>query len=114
MRYTKFRHRLYAVGGNSEAAFVYMINGVLCSLSAMLVLSRFSTANYNMSLGYEMETITACVVGGISLSGTPQVEYTEGTIKLLASSNFAEYTDWNMEVQVSRYQSKLKEPNLLN
>jgi ribose/xylose/arabinose/galactoside ABC-type transport system permease subunit len=81
MRYTKFGRRVYAVGGNSEAAFlagininrykfiVYMINGVLCSLSAMLVLSRLSAANYNMSLGYEMETITACVVGGISLSG---------------------------------------------
>jgi ribose/xylose/arabinose/galactoside ABC-type transport system permease subunit len=81
MRYTKFGRRVYAVGGNSEAAFlagininrykfmVYTINGFLCGISAMLVLSRLASANYNMSLGYEMETITACVVGGIALSG---------------------------------------------
>jgi ribose/xylose/arabinose/galactoside ABC-type transport system permease subunit len=81
MRYTKFGRRVYAVGGNSEAAFlagininrykfiVYMLNGLLCGISAMLVLSKLSAANYNMALGYEMETITACVVGGITLSG---------------------------------------------
>jgi ribose/xylose/arabinose/galactoside ABC-type transport system permease subunit len=81
MRYTKFGRRVYAVGGNSEAAFlaginisrykfiVFTINGLLCGISAMLVLSKLSAANYAMALGYEMETITACVVGGITLSG---------------------------------------------
>jgi ribose/xylose/arabinose/galactoside ABC-type transport system permease subunit len=81
MRYTKFGRRIYAVGGNSEAAFlaginvnrykfiVFVINGVLCSVSAMLVLSKLSAANYSMAVGYEMETITACVVGGVALSG---------------------------------------------
>jgi ribose/xylose/arabinose/galactoside ABC-type transport system permease subunit len=81
MRYTKFGRRIYSVGGNAEAAFlaginvtkykfiVFAINGLLCSITAMLVLSKLSAANYNMALGYEMEAITACVVGGISLSG---------------------------------------------
>jgi ribose/xylose/arabinose/galactoside ABC-type transport system permease subunit len=35
----------------------------------MLVLSKLSAANYSMAAGYEMETITACVVGGVALSG---------------------------------------------
>jgi ribose/xylose/arabinose/galactoside ABC-type transport system permease subunit len=81
MRYTKFGRRVYSVGGNAEAAFlaginvnrykflVYTINGFLCGITAMLVLSKLSAANYNMASGYEMEAITACVVGGISLSG---------------------------------------------
>jgi ribose/xylose/arabinose/galactoside ABC-type transport system permease subunit len=81
MRYTKFGRRVYAAGGNSEAAFlagvnvknyklaVYMINGAICSVSALLVLSRLSAANPNMAVGYELEAIAACVVGGISLSG---------------------------------------------
>ncbi len=81
MRFTKFGRRVYAAGGNSEAAFlagvnvknyklsVYMINGVICSLSAMLVLSRLSAANPNMAVGYELEAIAACVIGGISLAG---------------------------------------------
>ena len=81
MRYTKFGRRIYAIGGNSEAAFlaginvnfykflVFSINGFLCGATAMLVLSKLSAANFNMASGYEMEAITACVVGGVSLSG---------------------------------------------
>lgn len=81
MRFTKFGRRVYASGGNSEAAFlagvnvknyklaVYMINGVICSISALLVLSRLSAANPNMASGYELEAIAACVIGGISLVG---------------------------------------------
>ena len=81
MKYTKYGRRVYAVGGNSEAAFlaginvrhykfmVYVINGIICSISAMIVLSRLSAANPNMAVGYEMESITACVAGGVSLMG---------------------------------------------
>jgi ribose/xylose/arabinose/galactoside ABC-type transport system permease subunit len=81
MRFTKFGRRIYAAGGNSEAAFlagvnvknyklaVYILNGLICSISAMLVLSRLSAANPNMAVGYELEAIAACVIGGISLSG---------------------------------------------
>jgi ribose/xylose/arabinose/galactoside ABC-type transport system permease subunit len=81
MRYTKFGRRVYAMGGNPEAAYlaginvkrykvlVFSINGFLCGITAMLVLSRLSAANYNMTLGYEMEAITACVVGGVALTG---------------------------------------------
>lgn len=81
MKYTKFGRRVYSVGGNPEAAFlaginvvrykfiVFAINGLLCSITAMLVLSKLSAANYGMALGYEMEAITACVVGGVSLAG---------------------------------------------
>ena len=81
MRYTKFGRRVYSIGGNAEAAFlaginvnlykfiVYVINGILCGVTGMLVLSKLSAANYNMASGYELESITACVVGGVALSG---------------------------------------------
>jgi ribose/xylose/arabinose/galactoside ABC-type transport system permease subunit len=81
MRYTKFGRRVYAVGGNGEAAYlaginvkrykmlVFSINGLLCGITSMLILSRLSAANYSMTLGYEMDAITACVVGGVALTG---------------------------------------------
>ena len=81
MKYTKYGRRVYAVGGNSEAAFlaginvrrhkflVFVVSGLMCSISAMIVLSRLSAANPNMAVGYEMESITACVAGGVSLMG---------------------------------------------
>ena len=81
MRYTKFGRRVYSIGGNAEAAFlaginvsrykfyVYTINGFLSGVTAMLVLSKLSAANFNMASGYELESITACVVGGVALSG---------------------------------------------
>jgi ribose/xylose/arabinose/galactoside ABC-type transport system permease subunit len=81
MKYTKYGRRLYAIGGNPEAArlaginirrnkFVtYIANGFFCTVAAMIVLSKLSAANANMASGYEMQAITACVVGGVSLSG---------------------------------------------
>jgi ribose/xylose/arabinose/galactoside ABC-type transport system permease subunit len=81
MKYTKYGRRIYAVGGNAEAAFlaginvrhykmmVFIVNGLMCSISAMIVLSKLSAANPNMAVGYEMESITACVAGGVSLMG---------------------------------------------
>ncbi len=81
MRYTTFGRSIYAVGGNAEAAYVsginvklhkllaYIICGMLCSISAMIILSKLSGANATMASGYDMDSITACVVGGISLIG---------------------------------------------
>lgn len=81
MRYTKFGRSIYAVGGNAEAAYVsginvklhkllaYVICGIMCSIASMIILSKLSGANATMASGYDMDSITACVVGGISLIG---------------------------------------------
>ena len=78
---TRFARRVYAIGGNNEAArlaginvkryvfSLYVITGVLCSISAVLLTSRLNAAVAAAGTSYEMDVISACVVGGTSLSG---------------------------------------------
>ncbi len=74
------RH-FYVVGGNMEAArlsgvntrrimfIAYLNMAVLTAVSAMTVLSRFTAANADAGKNFEMDAISACVVGGVSASG---------------------------------------------
>jgi ribose transport system permease protein len=81
LRKTPFGRYIYAVGGNTEAArlagiptdrillYVYMICGVLASLSGILLASRMNSGQPNAGLMYELDVIAAFVVGGTSLFG---------------------------------------------
>lgn len=81
MHKTTFGYHVYALGGNRAAArlsginvnrleiSVYGIAGLLTSVSAVLLLARLSYAAPTSGVGYEMDIIGACVVGGISMSG---------------------------------------------
>ncbi len=78
LRYTKFGRRVYAVGGNENAAYLaginvknfrlllYGINGVFVAIATMAQLSRLGTGNPLMGEGKEIEVIAAVVVGGSS------------------------------------------------
>lgn len=78
---TRFGRYVYAVGGNKEAARlagvntsrvlvgVYVICGVLSSLSGILLASRINSGQPNAGLMYELDVIAAVVVGGTSLFG---------------------------------------------
>jgi ribose transport system permease protein len=78
---TRFGRYVYAVGGNAEAARlsgvhtdriilgVYVICGVLASLSGVLLSSRMNSGQPNAGLMYELDVIAAVVVGGTSLFG---------------------------------------------
>jgi len=78
---TRFGRHVYAVGGNKEAARlagidtnrvligVYVLCGVLTSLSGILLASRVNSGQPNAGLMYELDVIAAVVVGGTSLSG---------------------------------------------
>jgi ribose/xylose/arabinose/galactoside ABC-type transport system permease subunit len=78
---TRFGRYVYAVGGNVEAARlagidtnrilmqVYVISGVLASLSGILLASRVNSGQPNSGLMYELDVIAAVVVGGTSLFG---------------------------------------------
>ena len=79
-RTTIGRH-FYVVGGNMEAArlsgvntrrimfIAYLNMAILTAISAMTVLSRFTAANADAGKNFEMDAISACVVGGVSASG---------------------------------------------
>ena len=81
IKYTKFGRRIYAVGGNENAAFlsginvknfklfVYGIGGFFIALATMTQLSRLGTGNPLMGQGKEIDVIAAVVVGGTALSG---------------------------------------------
>ena len=79
--YTTFGRYVYAVGGNAEASFlagvnvrgvtfrVYVFNGLLVGIAAIVLASRLGAGVPNSGLQYELDVIAAVVVGGTSLSG---------------------------------------------
>jgi rhamnose transport system permease protein len=81
LNYTRTGRDIYAVGSNPEAAqfagirkdritfLVYLISGLLCGLAAVLWASRFESAQTNTALGFELQTVAASVVGGVSIGG---------------------------------------------
>lgn len=70
-----------AVGVNETAArycgaavdrmkvLVYTLSGGAAGLAACLFIARRNTAKADVGAGIELEVITACVLGGVSLSG---------------------------------------------
>lgn len=81
LRHTKLGKRIYAIGGNEQAAvvsginvkknmlFVYLYGGLMASVSGIILASRLSSGQPTAGLGYEMDAITGVVIGGTSLSG---------------------------------------------
>ncbi len=78
---TTIGRHFYVVGGNIEAArlsgvntkkimfLAYLNMAVLTSISAMTVIARFTSSNADAGKNFEMDAISACVVGGVSASG---------------------------------------------
>ena len=78
---TVFGRRVYACGGNLNAAMVAGINttfirvstfaiaGLLAGLCGFLMTSRVTIGQPTAAESYEMDAITACVVGGVSMTG---------------------------------------------
>ncbi len=78
---TTFGRRVYAVGGNEEAAklsgispdrikiAVYAITGLLAAVSALILTSRLNSAQPTAGQSYELDAIAAVVLGGTSLTG---------------------------------------------
>lgn len=78
---TVFGRHVYATGGNEDAArlsgvktdgvqvVVYTISGAMAALAGMILTSRLDSAQPTAGAGYELDAITAVVLGGTSLSG---------------------------------------------
>ncbi len=78
---TRFGRYIYGVGGNEEASrlagvsiakvkyVVYSLSGLLSGLAGLILLARISSGQPNAGMGYEMDVITASVLGGVSISG---------------------------------------------
>jgi putative multiple sugar transport system permease protein len=78
---TTVGRRIYALGGNIKAArlsgikterltFLTFVNmGVLAGLAGMIFAARLNTATPKGGLGFELDVIAACFIGGASASG---------------------------------------------
>ena len=79
MRYTKYGKHTYAIGSNEEAArvaginikrhkiLVYSIAGALSGLAGVVTAARAMSAQAGMGMMYELDAISAAVIGGTSL-----------------------------------------------
>jgi ribose transport system permease protein len=78
---TTFGRRVYAVGGNAEAARLsgirvgqirvaaYVVSGVCAALAGLVLASRAGSAQSSMATGMELTAIAAAVIGGTSILG---------------------------------------------
>lgn len=78
---TVFGKHVLAVGGNSEAAalaglpvtrikiLVFALQGLVTGFAGVMLASRMSLGDPKTSVGLELGVISACVLGGVSLTG---------------------------------------------
>jgi ribose/xylose/arabinose/galactoside ABC-type transport system permease subunit len=81
LKHTIYGRKVYAIGGNEETArysginvnrikaSVYVIVTILAALSGILMAARLGSAQPSIGDGYEMQVITAVIIGGTSLNG---------------------------------------------
>jgi rhamnose transport system permease protein len=81
LNYTRTGRNIYAVGSNPDAAqyvgirkqriifLVYVLTGIAAGLGGVLWASRFESSQTNTALGFELQTVAASIVGGVSISG---------------------------------------------
>ena len=78
---TVFGRDTLAVGGNAEAAhlagiavdrvkiIIFTAQGVMAAFAGIVLASRLTSGQPNTSGGFELDVISACVLGGVSLTG---------------------------------------------
>lgn len=78
---TRIGYYLYAIGGNAQAAefsgidvkkytvFPYLFSGIVCAFSGVLWTARLGSSNATLGNSFELDAISAVVIGGTSMSG---------------------------------------------
>ncbi len=78
---TTFGRNTLAIGGNEEAArlagipvarikiLIFVMQGIVAALAGMVLASRMTSGQPKSSDGLELQVISACVLGGVSLTG---------------------------------------------
>ncbi|SQA98628.1 Xylose transport system permease protein xylH [Cedecea neteri] len=78
---TAFGRRIYAIGGNIDAArlsginvertklAVFAINGLMVAIAGLILSSRLGAGSPSAGNIAELDAIAACVIGGTSLAG---------------------------------------------
>jgi rhamnose transport system permease protein len=78
---TPFGRSVYAIGANKEAAWfsgirvkrvtltLFVLSGIVAALAGVVISLRNSTAAANVGQGFELTTVAAVVLGGVSIFG---------------------------------------------
>ena len=78
---TSLGRAFYATGGNAVAAvytgidvgktrfFAFVLSGTMAGLCGYLWVARYAVAYVDVASGFELDTVAACVIGGVSTIG---------------------------------------------
>jgi rhamnose transport system permease protein len=81
LRFYPLGRRMYAVGSNPEASaffglrtqrivlLAYIVGGVMCGLAGFLYAARVGTVTVILASGWELTSLAAAVIGGVSVAG---------------------------------------------
>jgi rhamnose transport system permease protein len=81
LRFYPIGRRMYAVGSNPEASaffglrtqrivlLAYVVGGVMCGLAGFLYAARVGTVTVILASGWELTSLAAAVIGGVSVTG---------------------------------------------
>ncbi len=81
MKFTRSGREIYAIGGNTSAAVlvgvserkvkftIFTLSGAVSGLGGVLWAARYAAAVNEMGSGFELQTVAACVLGGVSVAG---------------------------------------------
>jgi L-arabinose transport system permease protein len=81
LNHTVFGRNTLAIGGNPEAArlagvkverlrvWIFLLQGLVTALAGLILASRIPSGQPNSAQGFELDVISACVLGGVSLHG---------------------------------------------
>lgn len=81
LNHTVFGRNSLAIGGNPEAArlagvrverlrvWIFLLQGAVAALAGLILSARITSGQPNAATGFELDVISACVLGGVSLQG---------------------------------------------
>ncbi len=80
-KWTKTGREIFGIGGNRVAAryvginikkisfLVYAISGLIVGIAGLMWVSRYASAQNDTAFGFELQTVAACVIGGVAIMG---------------------------------------------
>lgn len=81
LSHTKTGREIFGVGGNMLASrytgirvekiqyLVFAISGAVAGMGGLLWVARYASAQNETASGFELQTVAACVIGGVSIMG---------------------------------------------
>jgi len=132
---TTFGRNTLAIGGNNEAArlagipvvrtkiIIFLLQGLVAAFAGIIVASRMASGQPGYGIGLELQVISACVLGGVSLTGgIGSIWYViagvlimgvvENAMRLLNVPTFYQYVVWGSILLAAVLLDRLKQKHL--